>query len=46
MAKPTNLKPPILVTGALGNIGREVVAGLVAAGRPVRAADLDPAAVE
>lgn len=29
---------PILVTGATGNVGREVVAALLAAGRPVRAA--------
>lgn len=36
---------PILVTGALGNIGRQVVAQLVGAGRAVRAVDLDPAAV-
>lgn len=33
---------PILVTGALGNIGRQVVSRLLAAGRTVRAADLDP----
>jgi uncharacterized protein YbjT (DUF2867 family) len=32
---------PILVTGALGTIGSAVVAGVLAAGRPVRAADLD-----
>lgn len=36
---------PILVTGALGNVGRQVVGQLVEAGRTVRAADLDPAAV-
>lgn len=33
---------PILVTGALGNIGRLVVADLAAAGRAVRAAEVDP----
>lgn len=32
---------PILVTGALGNIGRSVVTDLVNAGRSVRAADID-----
>jgi uncharacterized protein YbjT (DUF2867 family) len=37
--------PPILVTGAGGHIGRCVVRGLVAAGRPVRALVRDPAAV-
>ena len=36
---------PILVTGALGTIGRQVAAGLVAEGRRVRAADLDPSAI-
>ena len=35
----------ILITGSLGNIGREVTRQLLAAGRPVRAVDLDPAAV-
>ncbi|WP_040709850.1 NAD(P)H-binding protein [Nocardiopsis potens] len=34
----------ILVTGATGNIGRRVVAGLLAAGRPVRAMTRDPEA--
>jgi uncharacterized protein YbjT (DUF2867 family) len=33
---------PVLVTGASGTIGSRVVAGLVAAGRPVRAALVDP----
>ncbi len=32
---------PVLVTGALGNVGRYVVAGLLDKGAPVRAADLD-----
>lgn len=32
---------PTLVTGALGNVGSQVVARLIAAGRTVRAADLD-----
>lgn len=36
----------ILVTGSLGNIGREVINGLVAAGAPVRAADLNALAVQ
>ena len=36
---------PILVTGALGTIGRRVVGGLVDRGRVVRAADVDPAAL-
>ena len=36
---------PILVTGALGNIGNHVIGDLVAAGRPVRAADVDPEAL-
>jgi uncharacterized protein YbjT (DUF2867 family) len=36
---------PVLVTGALGNIGQQVVAELRGAGRAVRAADLDPEAV-
>jgi uncharacterized protein YbjT (DUF2867 family) len=33
---------PILVTGATGNVGREVVKGLVAAGASVRAAATNP----
>ncbi len=37
---------PILVTGAVGNIGRQVVTGLLDAGRAVRAADRDPAGVQ
>lgn len=36
---------PILVTGATGTIGQRVAGALVAAGRRVRAADLDPAAI-
>ena len=36
---------PVLVTGATGNVGRHVVAGLLDAGRPVRAADMDTARV-
>lgn len=32
---------PVLVTGATGNVGRHVVAGLLKAGRRVRAADVD-----
>jgi uncharacterized protein YbjT (DUF2867 family) len=32
---------PILVTGASGNVGREVVSNLLAMGQPVRAAALD-----
>ena len=35
----------VLVTGSTGTIGREVVAALRAAGRRVRAADVDPARV-
>ncbi|MGB7980242.1 MAG: NmrA family NAD(P)-binding protein [Candidatus Nanopelagicales bacterium] len=36
---------PILVTGAVGNIGCEVVSRLLDRGQKVRAADIDPAAV-
>ena len=36
---------PILVTGALGNIGRLVVAGLERRGLGVRAADVNPQAL-
>lgn len=36
---------PTLVTGALGNVGCEVVVDLIAADAPVRAADLDEMAV-
>jgi uncharacterized protein YbjT (DUF2867 family) len=36
---------PVLVTGASGNVGALVVDGLVAAGVPVRAADIDPGRV-
>ena len=32
------MSSPVLVTGATGNVGRPVVAGLLAAGVPVRAA--------
>lgn len=35
------MRQPILVTGALGNVGAEVVKCLLAAGNPVRAADLN-----
>lgn len=41
----TCMASPVLVTGALGNVGRDVVAGLLAAGAPVRAADVAPVAV-
>ena len=34
------MEAPILVTGALGNVGNEVVKCLLAAGRQVRAADI------
>jgi uncharacterized protein YbjT (DUF2867 family) len=34
---------PILITGATGTIGRQVLSGLLTAGVPVRAAALDPA---
>jgi uncharacterized protein YbjT (DUF2867 family) len=36
---------PVLVTGASGNVGALVVAGLLAAGVSVRAADVDPGRV-
>lgn len=36
---------PVLVASATGNVGRAVVAGLLDAGIPVRAGDLDPARV-
>lgn len=36
-----NHEAPILVTGATGTVGRRVVAELLAAGRRVRAADID-----
>lgn len=39
------MSSPVLVTGALGNVGRPVVEGLRATGRPVRAADIDDAAI-
>lgn len=42
---PSSAARPVLVTGALGNVGRAVVAELVAAGRAVRAADLDATSV-
>ncbi|HSO04053.1 MAG TPA: NmrA family NAD(P)-binding protein, partial [Candidatus Limnocylindrales bacterium] len=42
---PIDSTAPILVTGALGTIGRQVTAGLIAAGQQVRAADLDPVVV-
>ena len=38
-------QPDILVTGALGNVGAEVVKSLLAAGCPLRAGDIAPAAV-
>lgn len=37
---------PILVFGALGNVGAEVVTALQAQNIPVRSADLDPAALQ
>ena len=37
---------PILVTGATGNVGREVVRALVARGAAVRAADRHPARID
>lgn len=37
---------PVLVVGALGNVGRAVVASLQDAGVPVRAADRDPTRVQ
>ena len=43
--EPDGFTSPILVTGALGTIGRRITAALVAEGRAVRAADLDPVAV-
>jgi uncharacterized protein YbjT (DUF2867 family) len=36
-----SVHPPILVTGALGNVGSEVVKSLLAKGRKVRAASVD-----
>lgn len=39
------MTPPVLVTGASGNIGRLVVAGLVGRGTDVRAADVNPQAL-
>ncbi len=46
MTEPENTVPaPILVTGALGNIGRQVVTRLLDRGRVVRAADTDVDAV-
>lgn len=41
---PTSV-PRILVTGAVGNVGREVVRAIAARGGPVRAADLSLAAI-
>lgn len=35
------MSSPILVIGALGNVGAEVVKQVLASGRPVRAADID-----
>lgn len=37
---------PVLVTGAMGNVGHQVTSQLLAAGRSVRAVDLDRAAVQ
>jgi uncharacterized protein YbjT (DUF2867 family) len=39
-------RAPILVTGAAGNVGREVVGALAARGFPVRAADLSLASLQ
>lgn len=39
------MNSPILVTGALGNVGAEVVKSLLAVGQPVRAADRIPEAI-
>ena len=36
------MSPPILVIGALGNVGTEVVKALQAKGQVIRAADIDP----
>jgi uncharacterized protein YbjT (DUF2867 family) len=36
---------PVLVTGAVGNVGREVVRAMAARGQPVRAADLSISAI-
>ena len=44
-AGPGSTTSPILVTGSLGTIGRQITAALVAEGRAVRAADLDPDAI-
>ena len=44
-SEPASDASPVLVTGALGNIGRAVVAELVGNDRTVRAADLHPARV-
>ena len=41
-----NLKPPVLVTGATGRVGRLVVKELLAAGVPVRALTRRPSAAE
>ena len=40
------MSSPILVLGALGNVGAEVVKSLLAQGLPVRAADLNLSAIE
>lgn len=45
-ASPPDPKRPVLVTGAVGNVGREVVRALVARGICVRAVDLSDSAVE
>ena len=44
MTDPDPAARPVLVTGATGTVGRHVVAGLLAAGVPVRAAVREPGA--
>jgi uncharacterized protein YbjT (DUF2867 family) len=46
LATNRKLKPPVLVTGATGRVGRLVVAELLAAGVPVRALTRRPLAAE
>jgi uncharacterized protein YbjT (DUF2867 family) len=44
-AAPSRSSAPVLVTGAVGNVGREVVRSLRALGRTVRGADLSVGAI-